>query len=1778
MRKLLLFFAMLCVSIGTWAEVSIYTRQQMQLTSENGVGIYGWDTPGDVAALLGGTYSGTINSNSTATIEDARETTFLKVGDGDEQLNQADINAIFALPNLKYLRLDECTISGDVDFSQITVASSSLLDVTLPAGVSAEQVKAAGDKIKVASSGVKLVAAVTGKTTVTQVPHHYYELNGTTYEYTGSVSEGQKSVSVTDMPVMANLTPVEGYPKYSYQNTKTDRNPVIIEESDLEGRTSQDYDNGVLTNFYTPEEIEVKLTDNGEVTTSYVVVDGVRYEQSLTSDQYEKVGDKYYLKSGVYIHNQTYGDIFPQQSEVVFVTAQQFTYSFLDNHQEKTIVYNGPEPTKVGESYYAMVSNRYPAYGYRFKYSSIYKYSYTDKNNLAAYYDSENPDEDGKIQIDTYSGTLDLNTTYETVSNTVVDGATAYVNVAGSLADAQNLFDSETKTAFNGAKNVTIIGNVDANDLDAVKNFTAVEVLDLSEADAGSVSVKDNLNIVNNNGTDVIAPDNLGTAAALAEYAAANVKGVFSHNGTKLSMLAINNTNIATRVANYLESTENTLSVNTADWRQSGNGLDMNAFNDVDIETLEFNQATVNNTTLANTHIKNLLMSNVYPSYNDQTKTYNISGSTNLEVADFSTVPIGSINAQNLNSLTDLYVNHSTFQRMNKQENKGVINVTRTSNNYDNLTIHADAEGGADTGDTGNAFRWERVIPSLDKDTHYSNSAFASFIYEKAFMRFHEPENGDKYAYFYGNNTSYDDEGSVKISMDEDRRGNLSEILADLPANKRFSRVSIVGPITQDDIAAFSSINADILDLSGATLQDKNNSYAEDISILSSTSTLNNNVRFVVLPTATTQADLGLIFDTDKQKVVSTLLQGFTGLYSAAAYNATNKTLTSFNDKAGTLQPMMAVLGLSMTDATKFKPKNLPEGQSTYIPLDNTVDNLYLSGDVNAYDVVSKQTLDGDGHLRWNMEHTEGLVENPERVIDGGTDGLEVYGALNNSNHIKIVDLKYASFLENEDMTITAWGNTGTTTKKIVLSQMPTVKKIPADCMNQTGWFITGVCIPSNIEVIESRAFATISYVWTTPNVRDPEGLNTQVDNGMVDKDGNQIFATDIITHKDNPDYNYCYDFKNGGTPGVTGGTYTFSSAIKVIETSAFKNTNAVVTDVYVLNTEAPECHVDAFNNVMYINSDGYDKNYENGIIERKNYKYMSMLHYPRQTTTPNVQRYTDPTRDYSIATGMRDGKGATLYFPTQTEYLRSFAQGTYGYTWNAWNPNRQFGMMLGNAAVDLGGAWTAGDQAKANAAYTSNEEVDDATKKWYTFYDTTLGGNTKPESLVDYYNVYWNERSYSSSGTEAQHLYPEGKDYRGWHQFVLMGYASNSLLDEEPYRSYITDNDWWTICPTFDITLAESAILFGYAQNIHGSSPSQYPFVSKLRYVTRNYSNKSVTLNFSPDLTKQKENRTGNNNHAEVDDNGVMTTNGTEFSSNDVVMKAGVPYLIKPSFDPNAPRQFRIFRSQEDLQKFRDQFTSDEWAAKQFKEFLAFANEGLYDKIHASVDIDGDTQREMVEAGIYTVPVFVSQADGVGLVKENVEIDESTNKPKVFRIKNIDYYKSADWKYSFVGSWYKSFMPQYSYFLGWNSTKKCAQFYYKTELSDFEKNNMTWANESGIIIPVPASKYENGVLSYKITPASEHDAAQWKITDLVDDSYVAQGSSQGAKVLSMQFDAPDVYDDETTGISISDNTKRPIETQGVNVYTLDGQYVGNSLRSLAKGIYIVNGKKYVVK
>ena len=68
-----------------------------------------------------------------------------------------------------------------------------------------------------------------------------------------------------------------------------------------------------------------------------------------------------------------------------------------------------------------------------------------------------------------------------------------------------------------------------------------------------------------------------------------------------------------------------------------------------------------------------------------------------------------------------------------------------------------------------------------------------------------------------------------------------------------------------------------------------------------------------------------------------------------------------------------------------------------------------------------------------------------------------------------------------------------------------------------------------------------------------------------------------------------------------------------------------------------------------------------------------------------------------------------------------------------------------------------------------------------------------------------------------------------------------------------------------------------------------------------------------------------------------------------------------------------------------------------------------------------------------------------------------------------------------------------------------------------------------------------------------------------------------GAKNYTMDFGATNYFDmDEATGIKEVVPTTTNSET--INVYNVNGVFMGNSVEGLAKGIYIVNGKKYVVK
>ena len=834
---------------------------------------------------------------------------------------------------------------------------------------------------------------------------------------------------------------------------------------------------------------------------------------------------------------------------------------------------------------------------------------------------------------------------------------------------------------------------------------------------------------------------------------------------------------------------------------------------------------------------------------------------------------------------------------------------------------------------------------------------------------------------------------------------------------------------------------------------------------------------------------------------------------------------------------------------------------------------LTISGNAVARDWCGGNLTFGEGgHLDFDVPADElnkaqfGAANGATRTLQGTVAAGAMYGASVIYLDLKDVKLddKYCDDLVFTKLNILV--SQGYNVEVWLPAEGSGLKTIPADFGTNV---IREICIPSNIETIRTRAFPSCDHIWTTKGDESWENENTKYDNGaysVILADGSlseQLTSTSVRTDEH-------FGFKPNHE-NYTYGTYTFGSNLKLIESYAFPNTRSNVKDVYVLNTTAPECHVDAFGRQMYNGNGGYSPEIIDGIITRECYvnngRWLTMLHYPRETTDPQIQRYTDPTRDYSIATGLRDGKGATIYFPNHTEFQRAYNQGTYGYTWNAWDTERYNNNSVVYGSMSQTDPWSAENQAKANELYTEGKD-----SKYSSFYDVTLGGNSKPGDLVDYYKVNWDPSTYTYSEVAQGNLYPEGVDYRGWHQFVLTAYAANTLLEEEPYRSYITDNEWWTICPEFDITYAEAIQLFGTPSNWTASGVQKIPYVSKLKYVRRTYGydgKNVIYLNFSNNLMVAPEVRTNptTDQHGALDSKGVMIQSSDLPNAGDVIMSAGVPYLIKPNLTASGGgfnRQFRVMSSV-DYEKL-----SDEQKSSTSPRYIK--SDVLYQKIKNAQEMNGLDQMAMVKSGTYTVPVFVSgRKDGEehGYTVENVEMNGS--EPKIYTIAEAPYEKSTEWNYTFVGTLYKSFLPHYCYFLGWDSENNCAKFYYHNGNFDKIDNEMRWANGTGVIVPIKQSDLEDGKFPYAVTAAEGKEPAQWKLqTTFSDDSFMKAGSP--AKLYVMDFNTPDVISvGEATSIEAIESVK---VGQQKEVYDLQGRKV----TTMSKGIYIVGGKKYVVK
>ena len=1205
------------------------------------------------------------------------------------------------------------------------------------------------------------------------------------------------------------------------------------------------------------------------------------------------------------------------------------------------------------------------------------------------------------------------------------------------------------------------------------------------------------------------------------------------------------------------------------------------------------------------------------------------------------------------------------------------------------------------------------------------------------------------------NNSAYETQTVAEIYLQN--AGELAEALTKVSGDFQYLHLSTntgVG-LNADDIAALNELNVKTIEMNHVSgpYFEFNNPYVE----------------YITLPYNWTKAQVKAVGETHKNH------PNFKACISTSdTENSGNATLIAYLNEAGKMRD--AILH-SYFDTRDYKTLGSGNGDCS------RVRTLVAMGNICAKDISRAGNYDANGHYVIN-----GVADENSDTKNKNTEGGDLYtltetaGAIVGCHNINVIDLSEA-IIPDEYCTdiVPHYGGIQTTNlREFWIPEDSNFKTIPADFMNCSA-AIHQICIPGNIEVIRTRAFAgtNINYIWTTgpdPSVRYDNGATFITGANTADEVRAQRYKTEVgkeITPTENFDPAVEYPrFGANDDNSFNYGTFTLPAGLKLIERFAFYSSTSV-SDVYMLNPVAPECHVDGFNSSMYhanntvqassIKEETDEDGNKIKIITRDAYNNginqpMAMLHYPQETGTPNTQRYTDPTREYSIATGDRDGRGNMLYFPTQTEFEVAEWQGTYGYLWNAWDIERTWYNQevtlgtgqgwYGNAFSSITSGYSQAGQALANEYYANNPNPNpnntDPDKTDRSFYDVTADGSlSQPAGLDWYYNatrsghtlypkpetelvtddqgypvmvtvpvrdangniIYdelpsgssyegnytrateqqyvktsdgtychrliqdsngqwvigytytqddngdyiknsqgkyekyyswmdanpqyqgckrytreasslvrfkdqWNEPrfnistdyvEYASYDNEYKNLLdrynvknvfvyspaqsgdPEPyyhmrteevqaqsvtkqNDYRGWHQFVLAGYGYNGVIPNEPIRSFISDNDWWTICEPYDLRYNDMVMFFG---TDHASLPKKIPYLSKLMYVIRDVKEGKITLMFSKNLMEYKETIAGTDQvHGTIGDTDDDKWTPEELAENPIILHKGVPYLIRPNLmvddsgNVTSTRQFNVYKT-------------DDYE--------------LYTRLNEAAKLGAAAHANMIYDGIYTVPSFVVGLGEEGAGTEAVESSgtktitnkdgssftykDSDNGGKlIYGGKEVSYKISSANTYSFVGSFYKSLMPQYCYFLGWDSNKNCATFWYSA-LQD--KSGWNWNNETGIICP-------NFPTSTKISSATGfNDPARWKIADangtILQPDDITMPTPAGAKNYTMDFGATNYFDmDEATGIKEVVPTTTNSET--INVYNVNGVFMGNSVEGLAKGIYIVNGKKYVVK
>lgn len=683
-----------------------------------------------------------------------------------------------------------------------------------------------------------------------------------------------------------------------------------------------------------------------------------------------------------------------------------------------------------------------------------------------------------------------------------------------------------------------------------------------------------------------------------------------------------------------------------------------------------------------------------------------------------------------------------------------------------------------------------------------------------------------------------------------------------------------------------------------------------------------------------------------------------------------------------------------------------------------------------------------------------------------------------------------------------------------------------------------GLCIPTNYKYIRRGAFLGC--------------------NGL-----NHVYTTQSNEGEEEGAWDHGYN------------TITLSPYVKELETFAFwiGGDNGALHDgikgVYPLGKTAPKCETRTFSTKMLCNNNGYNAAHPISIASYQGGQQgLSILRYPNGLTEDEEKLYTDITRVYSLIdeTGLVDGDGNAIYWPTQSEITRTYMQGQLGYIWNDWDPTMAWGEY----------------PAQSSSTYYFDGDCVEGQ-----FAANVAEGHLTASGQQIGYNDSWVEASQNTKVWFNERI--------GWHEFVVAwpGHIYNiDIQKEEVYYEL----GWYTFCVPTDLTVEQVAkymgvvntdnkinkkvfktikkkrasnydldhgysglddnqTAFGDVTEIPASMTYVLPDIRVLSAVERNLVDGHIQLHLSRDLA-------GNYAFDKTILNPIATE-GYDFEyengyfkgdANTVLIKGGYPYLVRPIVPKS---YYDSYIAGTDNYPGPGKFT------------MSRVPEPA--GIESGVGYPG--YKKTIGGNQINVPYenYNLQATDPGHEGE----DETYEKDG----ENLPYI------YNFIGRYDDGFIPQYAYYMGTiKDTSKPSilwdhKFYRAVNKADKKDDYYTskkWGAYSAIITALGNADY------YVYVPSADKEEDKDKkkssyvydYNDTDDDTVFKVGNAK----FSVVFDG-DEEDWEGVVDAIQSVTDGQVSAS-VNgkVYNVNGQMVGTSIQNLNKGLYIVNGKKFVVK